>query len=334
MTKLKHAIKKIMRPLLNRFLKNEANSSGSAPLPLCDLISNHVISLYNSTEYNDAFAEIIRKGVSHNSSILYDAAIFSKFSRTIHTYSQQIPETTLQIGPGGSLGCEVLFCLSGIMNAWSLDPYTHLKFDFAKFMATLQKFFDVMNNFQTIHDRAAPRFTIPEYSVATASSYRIGKSSMQHFPSSTFESTGLPNDSIDFLFSNAVLEHARDPLQCVRETMRVLRKNGITAHQIDLRDHRDFSKPLLFLKHSDAQWQTIMQEYCAVDPFMYMNRWRSQDFVEIFEKEGFRILEVTPNMTADDTTVDKALPCLDDRFKNYPRSELGTISLFIVAEKT
>ena len=294
---------------------------------------NHHIALYNDEDYNTAFSEMLAYGLNQSSTILYDVSIFNKFSRTMHKYSEKLPETTLQIGPGDSLGCEALLCLSGIKKAWSLDPSTCPKFDFIKFIATLQKLYEVLNSFQTINNCSAAPLSIPEHSIEAAGSYRIGKSVMQHFPNSTFENTGLQNESVDFLFSNAVLEHVRDPLQCIREAHRILTKKGLTAHQIDLRDHRDFSKPLQFLQYSDSQWQKIMKKYCSRDPLGYMNRLRARDFLTIFESAGFRILEFTPNSSVSDTVLNDAISCLDSSLNNYSRDELKITSCFIVAEK-
>lgn len=294
---------------------------------------NHTIALYNDEDYNKAFFEMLENGLNQSSSILYDVSIFNKFSRIIHTYAESLPETTLQIGPGDSLGCEVLLCLSGIKKALSLNPYASQKFDLNKFITTLQKLYTVTNSFQTIHDCSATPLSIPEHSIEAAGSYRIGTSVMQHFPNRTFENTGLHNESVGFLFSNAVLEHVRNPLKCICEAHRILVKNGLTAHQIDLRDHRDFSNPLHFLRYSDSKWQKIMKKYCSRDPLRYMNRLRAQDFLAIFKRAGFRILEFTPNSSASDQIVSDALSSLDSNFKSFSGDELKTTSCFIVAEK-
>lgn len=294
---------------------------------------NHTLALYKDENYNSAFSEMLERGLSQTPSILYDVSIFNKFSRIVHTYAESLPETTLHIGPGGSLGCEVLLCLSGIKKAWTLDPSASFTFNLSTFFATLQKLYTVTNSLQTIHNCSAAPLSLPAHSMETDGSYRIGSSLMQHFPNRTLENTGLQNESVDFLFSNAVLEHVRDPLQCIREAHRILTKKGLTAHQIDLRDHRDFSNPLHFLRYSDSQWQTIMKNYCSRDPLRYMNRLRAQDFIAIFEGAGFRIREFTPNASASDQTVNDAQARLASSFTRYSADELKTTSCFIVAEK-
>jgi hypothetical protein len=295
---------------------------------------NHTVALYKDAKYNAAFSEMLKNGGNQSQSILYDISIFNKFSSIVHTYAESLPETTLHIGPGGSLGCEVLLCLSGIKKAWSLDPCASRPFDLKTFISTLQQLSTVTNSLQTIHNCSALPFSIPEHSIEAEGAYRIGTSIMQHFPNRTLENTGLQDESVDFLFSNAVLEHVRDPLQCIREAHRILTKKGLTAHQIDLRDHRDFKDPLHFLRYSDSQWQERMKKYCSRDPLRYMNRLRAQDFLAIFESEGFRILEYTPNASASDQTVNDARANLASSIARYSADELKTTSCFIVAQKS
>lgn len=50
----------------------------------------------------------------------------------------------------------------------------------------------------------------------------------------------LEDNSVDFVFPHSVLEHVADPLKTIQAVHRVLRKRGVTAHSIDLRDHKRF----------------------------------------------------------------------------------------------
>ena len=49
----------------------------------------------------------------------------------------------------------------------------------------------------------------------------------------------LPTNSVDFCLSNAVLEHVpkRDLALVAAELFRVLNRNGICVHRVDLKDH-------------------------------------------------------------------------------------------------
>ncbi len=65
--------------------------------------------------------------------------------------------------------------------------------------------------------------------------------------------------SFDFALSNAVLEHVGDIAATARELGRVTRPSGIHSHQIDLRDHRNFDRPLEYLLMRENDFQKLWQ---------------------------------------------------------------------------
>jgi SAM-dependent methyltransferase len=87
--------------------------------------------------------------------------------------------------------------------------------------------------------------------------------------------------SFDVVISNAAFEHFLEPETAIREAMRVLAPNGVGIHQIDLRDHRDFSKPLDFLRYEDEEWRRLHS-----DMVCYTNRLRFKDFERAFAATG------------------------------------------------
>lgn len=107
--------------------------------------------------------------------------------------------------------------------------------------------------------------------------------------------TGLPLEAhtIDFHVSNTVLEHI-PPAELSRilaEARRVLHHEGMLVHRIDPSDHfshDDDSIPAVnFLQFTDAEWKRL-----AGNQFMYHNRLRSADYVELFERAGVHILRL------------------------------------------
>jgi SAM-dependent methyltransferase len=101
--------------------------------------------------------------------------------------------------------------------------------------------------------------------------------------------TALPDGSIDCVFSNSVLEHVPgDTIEGIfRESKRVLVPRGIMFHSVNCGDHyayvdRSISQ-LHYLRYSDAAWQLWQNE------FLYQNRMRAQEFVQLAEQTGFTI---------------------------------------------
>jgi SAM-dependent methyltransferase len=108
----------------------------------------------------------------------------------------------------------------------------------------------------------------------------------------------LPDNSIDFLFSMTVLEHVKTTAPVLKNCLRLLKPGGYAYHNIDLRDHTDFKKPLDFL-----QWSS--DEFDRRQPFN--NRLRACDHRREFEKIGYSIDDVTyvtplPTLTNNNRT--------------------------------
>lgn len=303
-----------------------------SPFNFDDIIEHYSLPLYDTSIYNRAFRKMISKGKKHNASFLYDASLFNRYRRTMMTHLGGIPDNTLQIGPGGSLGCEVLMCMSDVRHAYTLDRFPLLSFNIDEFMQTFKAFYDVAAWFDGVGSMAAPCRMIPECEDIGGGCFRIGDSIIQHYRRS-FEDTCFEDESIDFLFSQATFEHVREPIRCIGEIGRVLKQNGITAHCIDLRDHRNFDDPLGFLQVSDAKWATLMDEYCRVDGSLYMNRWRAPDFRQAFQDAGFEILEFQAEMRVVDEKFNSVYPMVDKRFAIFPKEDLNIETLFIVARK-
>ena len=97
---------------------------------------------------------------------------------------------------------------------------------------------------------------------------------VEPFPNTVYLTEGLrsfydiPDASVDFLFSNAVLEHIRlkEFLPLVMEIKRVLKPDGIGSHQIDFRDHLQYA--LNNLRFSERFWES---DFMAKSGF-YTNR--------------------------------------------------------------
>jgi SAM-dependent methyltransferase len=93
----------------------------------------------------------------------------------------------------------------------------------------------------------------------------------------------IPDSSVDFIWSNAVLEHIRkkDFLPLLQELRRILRPDGICSHRIDLRDH--LSCALNNLRFSEKVWES---DFFSSSGF-YTNRIRFSQMLELFGAAKF-----------------------------------------------
>lgn len=95
----------------------------------------------------------------------------------------------------------------------------------------------------------------------------------------------IPSSSVDFIWSNACLEHIylEDFSDLMCETRRILKKEGVCSHTVDLQDHLDLS--LNNLRFSPEEWET---DEIKKSEF-YTNRIRFKEMLQIFEKAGFHV---------------------------------------------
>lgn len=98
----------------------------------------------------------------------------------------------------------------------------------------------------------------------------------------------IENDTVDFIFSQAVLEHIRrgEFAETMKQCHRILKPEGICSHRVDLRDH--LGGALNNLRFSTHIWES---EFFASSGF-YTNRIQYSQMLQLFVDAGFSI-EVT-----------------------------------------
>lgn len=142
--------------------------------------------------------------------------------------------------------------------------------------------------------------------------------------------TGLPPGSVDVVFSNSVLEHV--PLQAIKvimsEARRILKSNGLSIHSVNCGDHFAYFDSSIsainYLQFSEAEWRRWNT------PFLYQNRLRPQDFLDIVNATGFKVLLKKYRARPDLLQV---LPHLRiaPEFAKYPPEQLACTSIDFVA---
>lgn len=143
----------------------------------------------------------------------------------------------------------------------------------------------------------------------------------------------LPAGFFDVTLSNAVLEHLYDVKQAFVQLSRLTKDGGVGLHQVDHRDHRDFSRPLEYLLLSDLKFKEIFTERhgeCG-------NRMRPLEMEKLFEDCGFEVLKCSENMTLSPDYLKDFFPRLqqarDSAFYELKREELICISCQYIVRK-
>jgi hypothetical protein len=95
-------------------------------------------------------------------------------------------------------------------------------------------------------------------------------------------------------------------LLAFRQLARVSKPGALGYHQVDFRDHNDFSKPLEFLLSED---QAFVREFSKRHGEQG-NRFRPAEYSAFFEKTGFRVLRFLPSCNAEEAYLADFLPRL------------------------
>ena len=132
----------------------------------------------------------------------------------------------------------------------------------------------------------------------------------------------LQDDSVDFIFSHAVLEHIRkrEFLCTQQELARILKRDGVCSHEVDLRDH--LGNSLNNLRFSDRIWESDL----FANSGFYTNRITFEQMLEMFRRAGFDV-EVIEVRRWDKLPLDRRH--LDREFRYIPE-EILTVSGFRV----
>jgi putative flippase GtrA/SAM-dependent methyltransferase len=142
----------------------------------------------------------------------------------------------------------------------------------------------------------------------------------------------VSDDSVDFVYSNAVLEHIVDIRAVAEETARVLKPGSWAAHQIDWRHHENFDRPLEHL----VLPEDVFIATAEAAHYECGNRLRSSEFWGHFESAGLRVFDRDVDSVATQAYLDDLVPRLRaslSRYRHWPEADLGRLSGRFVLRK-
>lgn len=155
---------------------------------------------------------------------------------------------------------------------------------------------------------------------------------IQYLPLTDAGSTSLPDASIDCHLSNTVMEHIEpDTLSnIVKEAYRLLKKDGVALHFIDLSDHFQHQDPSIspinFLRYSESEWDRI-----AGNEYAYTNRLRVPDYLSVFSEVSFVVIRKDAQQSNNDQ-LDAMIP-INSKFDLYNQDDINTVEFRILLRK-
>lgn len=252
-----------------------------------------------------------RLGVFQHGFMLNPEYAINIYQRHYQAVCDQLPPnySLLELGPGDSLSTALLGASNGARQIWLVDAGAFAECDVAKY-APLQVKLGAPWKTRQFAD-------LEDMLRATKAVYLTdGLLSLQT----------IPNESVDYVFSQAVLEHVSfyEFEATIAELFRIQPPGGVASHRIDFQDHLGHS--LNSLRFSAARWESPLFARSG----FYTNRLRAGQVVNIFQSVGYEVVERRVDVW-EKLPLDKS--SLAPPFSSMPDEELIVRGMDIVLRK-
>jgi SAM-dependent methyltransferase len=226
-------------------------------------------------------------------------------------------KSAVEIGPGINFGTPLVLACNGVGRIVVTD----------RFLVRFQKAYHT-RLYRALHDAVRQEFphaTLrPLEQCIVAESHSCDLMQCVEAPLEQFAERFA--GQFDLAFSNAVLEHVYDPIEAVGSLYRIMRFGGIAYHQVDFRDHRDFTRPLEYLLLDEPAFRALLEEcHCECG-----NRIRPHELHDVFRRAGFTDPNFQPNMWAEESYLKDFIPRLHAA-KNSPYHNIDESLLRVVS---
>jgi SAM-dependent methyltransferase len=198
-------------------------------------------------------------------------------SEVFHRHYDRVllPERTdgivgLELGPGDSLASALIGRSHGFERVWLVDVGNFASTDLKPYQELARSLRDGGLN-------------VPDITSATSVPQLLSICSAEYLTEGIESLRCIPDDSVDFIWSQAVLEHIRrhEFPDLLTELRRVMRTGGICSHRVDLRDH--IGGALNNLRFSHRVWESRFM----VESGFYTNRIQFTEMLDLFKSFRF-----------------------------------------------
>lgn len=234
---------------------------------------------------------------------VYAYKTFIKHYKTGNMMDKNNGYVMLELGPGDSLASGIIAKCLGACKSYLVDKSNDALVSSCNYKNILNH----LNSVENIPENEKPNIEdideIKKY-------YNI-----EYMTEGLKSLRSLPDSSIDYLWSQSVLEHIKldEFRDYVREFRRIIKEDGVSVHGVDLKDHLSYA--LNNLRFTEAMWESRFMSSSG----FYTNRLRYSEILDIFSQEGF-----SPNIL--NLKKWKDLPTkkerMDEKFRNMRNEEL------------
>lgn len=120
------------------------------------------------------------------------------------------------------------------------------------------------------------------------------------------ELSAFGDSRFDITVSNAVFEHLFNPRAAIASLYKLTADCGMGLHQVDFRDHRDFSRPLEFLLEDERSFAVLFEKEFGQTG----SRIRPFQMEAMFRDAGFGVVDFRVNLSTEPTYLENFVPRL------------------------
>jgi SAM-dependent methyltransferase len=263
--------------------------------------------------------------------VVNDWAVLVSHTREIgHSVAGQ---EYVEVGTGWFPTLPVCYSLAGVRSCKTFDIVRHLdeKLTF-RMLGCLHKHLELISDASgrsmadvvSDHEKLLQCRSVPQLLDAARIEY-IAPGDAAH--------SGLPDCSVDVMYSNSVLEHVPEEMisKIMAESRRILRPGGLSIHSANCGDHYAYFDSNIsfinYLQYSEQNWKLWNNS------LLYQNRLRPQDFAEIVEQAGLKVIlykyKPKPQLLQRLTNM-----AIAPEFQKYPPEQLASTSVDIVGQRS
>lgn len=263
-------------------------------------------------------------------------------------YNSTVPVTVAELGPGDSLGTGFAALLSGSSHLYAFDVEKY--WDNDRNLKIFNELVDLFLNRSPLPDhkiypkvRPVPDdFGFPSYIITeeilsrSLSTERLdairneimdidnGSNTFIKYKIPWQDPAVLDPDTVDFIYSQAVLECIDDLDNTYRAMCRWLKTTGLMSHTIDFKSHGLTMEWNGHWKFSDAEWFLVKGGRSFL-----INRQPLSTHIAMHDKYGFEILE--SQEVRRENRIEKH--SLAERFRNLSDEDLTTSGVYLLSKK-
>ena len=255
--------------------------------------------------YTPVKSLIMRKGTGGTNSARYCYSVWLRHLVLLYQNGMKMhPKIVAELGPGDSIGIGLAALITGAEKYYAFDVIKHT--DLKDNIIILDELIDLFNNRASIPREdefpelkpSLDSYSFPEH---LFNDFYLDKTKIKKIKSDLMMGGGdtikyivpwngvekIEENSVDLVFSQAVMEHVIDLENAYRIMFKWLKNEGYISHQIDYKAHETHKVWNGHWKYNDLVWKIIMHGRSYP-----INRAPHSEHIKLIKKTGFKVKKI------------------------------------------